>query len=84
MNDNWPDYQEESLISCALNPRKPSTQYQMALERLENNIYKRLAPKLFLPKLKKDRLIIFKQGKVANSLSMDRLKAMYMKERLCF
>ena len=57
--DNWPGYQEESSIHRALNPHKSSNKYEVALERLENSIYKRQTPKLFLPKLKKDRLMRF-------------------------
>lgn len=57
--DGWSNYQEDSRISRALNPRKPSNKYEVALERLENSIYKRQTPKLFLPKLKKDRLMRF-------------------------
>ncbi len=55
--DNWSDYQEENRIERALNPHKPSNKYEVALESLENSIYKRQTPKLFLPKLKKDRLM---------------------------
>ena len=57
--DNWSGYQEESSIHRALNPHKSSNKYEVALERLENSIYKRQTPKLFLPKLKKDRLMRF-------------------------
>lgn len=57
--DKWSGYNEDSSIYRALNPRKPSNQYEVALERLENSIYKRQTPKLFLPKLKKDRLMRF-------------------------
>ena len=51
--DNWSGYQEESSIHRALNPHKSSNKYEVALVRLENSIYKRQTPKLFLPKLKK-------------------------------
>ena len=57
--ENWSGYQEESSIHRALNPHKSSNKYEVALERLENSIYKRQTPKLFLPKLKKDRLMRF-------------------------
>lgn len=57
--DNWSGYQEESSIHRALNQHKSSNKYEVALERLENSIYKRQTPKLFLPKLKKDRLMRF-------------------------
>lgn len=57
--DNWSGYQEESSIHRALNPHKSSNKYEVALVRLENSIYKRQTPKLFLPKLKKYRLMRF-------------------------
>jgi hypothetical protein len=57
--DNRSGYQEESSIHRALNPHKSSNKYEVALVRLENSIYKRQTPKLFLPKLKKYRLMRF-------------------------
>ena len=53
--DSWSNYNEDSRIYHALNPRKPSNRYEMALERLENSIYKRQTPAAYLPKSRESR-----------------------------
>lgn len=53
--DSWSDYAEESPTYRALYPCKPSNRYELALERLENSIYKLQTPVAFLPKDKESR-----------------------------
>lgn len=53
--DKWSGYNEDSSIYRALNPRKPSNQYEMTLERLKNSIYKRQTPAAYLPKSRESR-----------------------------
>lgn len=51
----WSEYDEDNAFFRALDSNKPRNRYEVALERLENSIYKHQIPQKYRPKSKEGR-----------------------------